>query len=59
MAVKQINKLTDTNTDTNTENHLTYNYQFFKHFPPILDDLHSKCSGEGMPPDGPHWVAHA
>ena len=40
--------------------HLTYNYQFFIHFLPILDDLHSQFSGGGGEacPESPHF-AHA
>ena len=26
--------------------HLTHDYQFLRHFPPILDHLHSKFSGQ-------------
>ena len=33
----------------NTLCHLTYDYQFLKPFPPILDNLHSKFSGRGHP----------
>ena len=36
--------------------HLTYDYQFLKHFPPILDDLHSKFppgEGGGHTPSSP------
>ena len=37
----------------NTLCHLTYDYQFFKHFLPIFDDLPSKFSGGGNVPSPP------
>ena len=42
--------VTDASCPLNTLCHLTYGYQFLKHFPPILDDLHSKFFWGDMPP---------
>ena len=45
--------VTDASCPLNTLCHLTYDYQFLKHFLPILDYLHSKFFRGDMPPVPP------